>query len=123
MRRASYSEVLEISSSNLVKNVPISGNLPLAGANSTCALALRARSSFLISMSLAKRERELRQQTNTKVKDAERKRDAEIKDKQESIQNMSVFLPPIPLLVIAFFVYRKKRSAENQGATASRVLS
>ena len=76
-----------------------------------------------LQKNLAKRERELRQQTNTKVKDAERKRDAEIKDKQESIQNMSVFLPPIPLLVIAFFVYRKKRSAENQGATASRVLS
>ena len=76
-----------------------------------------------LQKNLAKRERELRQETNTRVKDAERKRDAEIKNKQESIQNMSVFLPPIPLLLIAFLVYRKKRSAENLGATASRVLS
>jgi len=76
-----------------------------------------------LQKNLAKRERELRQETNTKVKDAERKRDAEIKQKQEKIQNLSVFLPPVPLLVIAFFVYRKKRSAEIQGATASRVRS
>jgi ABC-type transport system involved in multi-copper enzyme maturation permease subunit len=76
-----------------------------------------------LQKNLAKRERELRQETNTKVKDAERKRDAEIKQKQEKIQNLSVFLPPVPLLIIAFFVYRKKRSAEIQGATASRVRS
>ena len=76
-----------------------------------------------LQKNLAKRERELRQETNTKVKDAERRRDAEIKQKQEKIQNLSVFLPPVPLLIIAFLVYRKKRSAEIQGATASRVRS
>ena len=76
-----------------------------------------------LQKNLAKRERELRQETNTKVKDAERKRDSEIKSKQEKIQNLSVFLPPIPLLIIAFLVYRKKRAAEIQGATASRVRS
>ena len=42
---------------------------------------------------LAKKERELRQDTNTKVKAAERQRDREIKNKQEYIQFMSVFLP------------------------------
>ena len=36
---------------------------------------------------------------------------------------MSVFLPPIPLLVIALVVYWRKRSAEIQGAIASRVRS
>ena len=76
-----------------------------------------------LQKNLAKRERELRQQTNTKVKEAERRRDREIKEKQEGIQFLSVLLPPIPLLLIAFFVYRKKRSAEMQGASASRVLS
>ena len=76
-----------------------------------------------LQKNLAKRERELRQEANTKVKDAERRRDAEIKQKQEKIQNLSVFLPPVPLLIIAFFVYRKKRLAEIQGATASRVRS
>ena len=76
-----------------------------------------------LQKNLAKRERELRQDTNSKVKAAERERDRQIKDKQEYIQMMSVFLPPIPLLVIAFVVYWRKRSAEIQGAIASRVRS
>ena len=76
-----------------------------------------------LQKNLAKRERELRQDTNTKVKSAERQRDREIKEKQEYIQLMSVFLPPIPLLIIAIVVFWKKRSAEIQGAIASRVRS
>ena len=72
-----------------------------------------------LQKNLAKRERELRQDTNTKVKSAERQRDREIKEKQEYIQLMSVFLPPIPLLIIAIVVFWKKRSAEIQGAIAS----
>ena len=76
-----------------------------------------------LQKNLAKRERELRQETNTKVKDAERRRDSEINEKQKTIKYMSVFLPPIPLLIIAILVYRKKRVAEIQGATASRVRS
>jgi ABC-type transport system involved in multi-copper enzyme maturation permease subunit/ABC-type uncharacterized transport system involved in gliding motility auxiliary subunit len=76
-----------------------------------------------LQKNLAKRERELRQDTNTKVKSAERQRDREIKEKQEYIQLMSVFLPPIPLLIIAIAVFWKKRSAEIQGAIASRVRS
>lgn len=76
-----------------------------------------------LQKNLAKKERELRQDTNTKVKAAERQRDREIKNKQEYIQFMSVFLPPIPLLLIAIIVFWKKRSAEIQGAIASRVRS
>jgi hypothetical protein len=76
-----------------------------------------------LQKNLAKRERELRQDTNTKVKSAERQRDREIKEKQEDIQFMSVFLPPIPLLIIAFFVFLRKRKAEIQGAIVSRVRS
>ena len=76
-----------------------------------------------LQKNLAKRERELRQDTNTKVKSAERQRDREIKEKQEDIQFMSVFLPPIPLLIIAFFVFLRKRKAEIQGAIISRVRS
>jgi ABC-type uncharacterized transport system involved in gliding motility auxiliary subunit len=76
-----------------------------------------------LQKNLAKRERELRQDTNTKVKSAERQRDREIKEKQEDIQFMSVFLPPIPLLIIAFFVFIRKRKAEIQGAIVSRVRS
>ena len=49
-----------------------------------------------LQKNLAKRERELRQETNAKVKEAERSRDREIRQKQETIQNLSVFLPPFP---------------------------
>ena len=76
-----------------------------------------------LQKNLAKRERELRQTTNVKVKDAERKRDREIREKQRSIQRLSVFIPPFPLLFIALFVYYKKRAAEIQGAVDSRVRS
>ena len=77
-----------------------------------------------LQKNLAKRERELRQDTNTKVKSAERQRDREIKEKQEYIQLMSVFLAPnTHFLLIAIFVFWKKRSAEIQGAIASRVRS
>ena len=49
-----------------------------------------------LQKNLAKRERELRQATNVKVKDAERKRDREIREKQKSIQRLSVFIPRYP---------------------------
>jgi len=76
-----------------------------------------------LQKNLAKRERELRQTTNVKIKDAERKRDRKIREKQRSIQRLSVFLPPLPLLLIALFVFYKKRGAEIQGALDSRVRS
>ena len=76
-----------------------------------------------LQKNLAKKERELRKESNTKIKDAERKRDREIKAKQESIQRLSVFLPPLPLLVIAFVVFYRKKKAEIQGAYSSRVRS
>ena len=76
-----------------------------------------------LQKNLAKRERELRQDTNTKVKAAERQRDREIKEKQEFIQQMSVFLPPIPLLIVALIVFSRKRKAEIDGAVGSRLRS
>ena len=76
-----------------------------------------------LQKNLAKRERELRKESSAKVKDAERKRDSEIKRKQETIQNLAVFLPPIPLLIIALGVFFKKKTAEIQGASASRLRS
>jgi ABC-2 type transport system permease protein len=76
-----------------------------------------------LQKNLAKRERELRQDTNTKVKAAERQRDRKIKEKQEFIQQMSVFLPPIPLLIVALIVFSRKRKAEIDGAVGSRLRS
>jgi len=76
-----------------------------------------------LQKNLAKKERELRKESNAKIKDAERNRDREIKAKQESIQRLSVFLPPLPLLIIALVVFYRKKKAEIQGAYSSRVRS
>ena len=76
-----------------------------------------------LQKNMAKRERELRQTTNVKIKDAERKRDREIREKQRSIQRLSVFIPPLPLLLIAIFVFYRKRRTEIQGTVDSRVRS
>ena len=74
-----------------------------------------------LQKNLAKRERELRKETDQKVKEAERSRDRDIKSKQNTIKRLSVFLPPIPLLLIAFAVFVRKKAGEIQGAKSSRV--
>jgi hypothetical protein len=70
---------------------------------------------------LARKERELRKETNKKIKTAERNRDRDIKDKQVRLQLNSILLPPIPLLLIAIVVFVRKRAAEIQGARSNRV--
>ena len=76
-----------------------------------------------LQKNLAKRERELRKTANVKIKDAERRRDREVREKQRSIQRLSVFIPPLPLLLLAIFVFYKKRRTEIQGTVDSRVRS
>jgi hypothetical protein len=76
-----------------------------------------------LNKNMERRQRELRKEANTKIKSAERDRDELIKAKEESVQFLSVVLPPIPLLIIALLVFIKKKTAEIQGATASRVRS
>ena len=75
-----------------------------------------------LQKNLAKRERELRQSTNVAIKDAERQRDREIRENKEAF-SVFLFLSPLPLLLIAIFVFYKKRGAEIQGAIDSRVRS
>ena len=75
-----------------------------------------------LQKNLAKKERELRKESSAKIKDAERKRDREIKAKQESIQDFQFFCPSAPLNHRMYCFY-KKRKAEIQGAYSSRVRS
>ena len=74
-----------------------------------------------LQKNLAKKERELRKESEAEIKEAERNRDLEIKRKQEGMQKFSVFLPPLPLLIIAAIVFYRKRKAEIQGAVSARV--
>ena len=74
-----------------------------------------------LQKNLGRKERELRKETDKKIKSAERNRDRDIKNKQDTIKSLSVFLPPIPLLLIAIAVFVRKRRAEIQGAHSNRV--
>ena len=74
-----------------------------------------------LQKNMERRQRELRKEANTKIKSAERDRDALIKDKEELVQFLSVVLPPIPLLLVALVVFILKKTLEIQGAAASRV--
>ena len=76
-----------------------------------------------LQKNMERRQRELRREANTKIKSAERNRDTLIKEKENWVQFLSVVLPPIPLLIIALVVFIKKKTAEIQGAIASRVRS
>ena len=74
-----------------------------------------------LQKNMERRQRELRKEANTKIKSAERDRDALIKEKESWVQFLSLALPPIPLLIVALVVFIKKKTAEIQGAIASRV--
>ena len=76
-----------------------------------------------LNKNMERRQRELRKESNAKIKDAERNRDALIRRMESKIQFMSVFLPPIPLLIIAVLVFVRKKTFEIQGANESRVRS
>ena len=76
-----------------------------------------------LQKNMERRQRELRKEANTKIKSAERDRDALIKEKESWVQFLSLALPPIPLLIVALVVFIKKKTAEIQGAIASRVRS
>lgn len=76
-----------------------------------------------LNKNMERRQRELRKESNAKIKDAERNRDALIRRMESKVQFMSVFLPPIPLLIIAVLVFVRKKTVEIQGANESRVRS
>ena len=64
-----------------------------------------------------KADRDLRKE----ITKSDRARDSLIEQSQEQVKFLAVFLPPIPLFLIAVFIFIKKRKAELEGAAASRV--
>jgi len=64
-----------------------------------------------------KAERDLKKE----ITKSDRARDSKIEKSQEQVKFLAVFLPPIPLLLIAVFIFIKKRKAELDGAATSRV--
>jgi len=81
---------------------------------------------------LASRQRLAQRRLDTKIEQLKRKRDAEvesverqlelkIREEQDRQKWLAVLLPPIPPLVVAFFVYFRRRALEREGVAKSRL--
>ena len=81
---------------------------------------------------LASRQRLAQRRLDTKLEQLKRKRDAEIEQVERSLEAtirreqdwqkwLAVMLPPIPPLVVAFFVFFRRRAQEREGVAKSRL--
>jgi ABC-2 type transport system permease protein len=81
---------------------------------------------------LASRQRLAQRRLDTKVEQLKRKRDAEVeaverqlgakvRQEQDRQKWLAVLLPPIPPLVVAFFVYFRRRALEREGVSKARL--
>jgi len=81
---------------------------------------------------LASRQRLAQRRLDTKIEQMKRKRDAEVeaverqlgakvRREQDRQKWLAVLLPPIPPLVVAFFVYFRRRALEREGVSKARL--
>ncbi|MDC1301846.1 hypothetical protein N8Z04_01795, partial [bacterium] len=81
---------------------------------------------------LASRQRLSQRRLDTKLEQLKRKRDIEIEQVERSLEAkirqeqdwqkwLAVVLPPIPPLVVAFFVFFRRRAQEREGVAKSRL--
>ena len=81
---------------------------------------------------LASRQRLAQRRLDTKLERLKRKRDAEIEQVERALEAtirreqdwqkwLAVMLPPIPPLVVAFFVFFRRRAQEREGVAKSRL--
>ncbi|MFN9273630.1 MAG: Gldg family protein [Planctomycetia bacterium] len=81
---------------------------------------------------LASRQRLAQRRLDTKIEQLKRKRDAEVeaverqlgakvRQEQDRQKWLAVLLPPIPPLVVAFFVYFRRRAREREGVSKARL--
>jgi len=81
---------------------------------------------------LASRQRLSQRRLDTKIEQLKRKRDTEVEAVERQLESkirqeqdwqkwLAVLLPPIPPLVVAFFVYFRRRALEREGVAKSRL--
>ena len=81
---------------------------------------------------LASRQRLAQRRLDTKIEQMKRKRDTEVEAVERQLESkirkeqdrqkwLAVLLPPIPPLVVAFFVYFRRRALEREGVAKSRL--
>lgn len=97
-----------------------------AGGNADPQAAMQA------VQQLASRQRLAQRRLDTKLERLKRKRDAEIEQVERALEAtirreqdwqkwLAVMLPPIPPLVVAFFVFFRRRAQEREGVAKSRL--
>jgi ABC-2 type transport system permease protein len=89
-------------------------------------LAMQAIQQLASSQRLAQRKldtkiEQLRRDRDVGIEAAERNLEATIRREQDLQKWLAVILPPIPPLVVAFFVFFRRRALEREGVAKSRL--
>ncbi|MBM4023020.1 MAG: hypothetical protein FJ284_12435, partial [Planctomycetes bacterium] len=97
-----------------------------AQGNSDPQAAMQAIQQLASSQRLAQRKldtkiEQLRRRRDAEVDKVERDLEAEIRREQDRQKWLAVLLPPIPPLVVAFFVFFRRRAQEREGVASSRL--
>jgi ABC-2 type transport system permease protein len=88
--------------------------------------AMQAIQQLAASQRLAQRKldtkiEQLRRKRDAEVDKVERNLEAEIRREQDRQKWLAVLLPPIPPLVVAFFVFFRRRAQEREGVSTARL--
>jgi ABC-2 type transport system permease protein len=102
-----------------IKEMETAGDAdPQAAMQAVQQLASRQR---LAQRRLDTKIEQLKRKRDTEVEAVERQLEAKIRKEQDRQKWLAVLLPPIPPLVVAFFVYFRRRALEREGVAKSRL--
>ena len=102
-----------------IKDMESAGDAdPQAAMQAVQQLASRQR---LAQRRLDTKIEQLKRTRDSDVEAVERQRGAKVRSEQDRQKWLAVLLPPIPPLVVAFFVYFRRRSLEREGVAKSRL--
>jgi hypothetical protein len=100
--------------------------LALLAARSNPQAAMQAIQQLASSQRLAQRKldtkiEQLRRKRDAEVESVERKLESTIRREQDWQKWLAVIVPPIPPLIVAFFVFFRRRALEREGVAKSRL--
>ena len=85
------------------------------------AMQQLASSQRLAQRKLDTKIEQLRRRRDAEVESVERKLESTIRREQDWQKWLAVILPPIPPLIVAFFVFFRRRAREREGVAKSRL--
>ncbi|MCS5617085.1 MAG: hypothetical protein NZ658_03715, partial [Pirellulales bacterium] len=97
-----------------------------AQGNADPQAAMQAIQQLAASQRLAQRKldtniEQLRRKRDAEVEKVERNLESVVRQEQDRQKWLAVLLPPIPPLVVAFFVFFRRRAQEREGVATSRL--